>query len=271
MGKRAMKRLLFVILVIGSIIDGSVYLLQSGIFNSKEGISVFGLMDPLAQELNAKYPNNEKIQEMIYHLERYPRSLLSLILYYEEEIDYVYNYPNRKHYDEIILTEKDFEREVPLFIQWDERWGYDYYADEMMGINACGPTSLAMVISGLTGNRDIHPRMIAEYSYDNGYYVEDVGTMWSLMIDGANAFGVQANQLIGSAQSVVDALSQGHLVILSVGPGDFTNSGHFIVLTGIDENGLITINDPNSLKKSDMKWDIERLISQTAAAWEYYM
>lgn len=27
-------------------------------------------------------------------------------------------------------------------------------------------------------------------------------------------------------------------------PGDFTYTGHFIVLTGIDENGAITVNDP---------------------------
>ncbi|MFQ9921958.1 MAG: C39 family peptidase [Beduini sp.] len=267
MSKRAVKRLLLVIVVFGIIIGGSAYLLQSGIFMKQK--KSFGLTDPLAIQLNELYPDNEKVQEIIYNLKNYPRALVSVLLVYEEEIDYVYNYPNRQHFDDIVLTEQDFKREVPLFIQWDSRWGYDYYADEMMGLNACGPTSLAMVISALTGNRDINPRSVAQFAYDNGYYVQDVGTMWTLMSEGASAFGVQGTQLPGNAQSILNALNQGHLVILSVGPGDFTPSGHFIVLTGIDEKGQIILNDPNSPKRSDLHWDIQRLVDQTAGAWEF--
>lgn len=267
MSRRAVKRLLLVIVVIGIIIGGSAYLLQSGIFMNKKKTP--GLTDPLAIQLNEKYPENEKVQEIIRNLNRYPRSLVSVLLVYEEEVDYVYNYPNRQHFDEIVLTKQDFSRDVPLFIQWDSRWGYDYYADEMMGLNACGPTSLAMVISALTGNRDINPRVVAQYAYDHGYYVQDVGTMWSLMSEGAADFGIQGTQLPGSTQSILEALERGHLVILSVGPGDFTPSGHFIVLTGIDENGQIIVNDPNSPKRSDIHWDIARLVEQTAGAWEF--
>lgn len=37
-------------------------------------------------------------------------------------------------------------------------------------------------------------------------------------------------------------------MICSMLPGDFTYSGHFIVLTGIDSEGRVVVNDPNSPK-----------------------
>lgn len=45
---------------------------------------------------------------------------------------------------------------------------------------------------------------------------------------------------------MVDALQNGKLIISSQGPGLFTTGGHFIVLTGIDSDGGISVNDPNS-------------------------
>ena len=45
--------------------------------------------------------------------------------------------------------------------------------------------------------------------------------------------------------TVVKALQDGRPVISYQGPGLFTSGGHFIVLTGVDENGKIHVNDPN--------------------------
>ena len=41
------------------------------------------------------------------------------------------------------------------------------------------------------------------------------------------------------------ALKQGKYVISSQAPGLFTSGGHFIVLSGIDSSGNITVKDPN--------------------------
>lgn len=54
-----------------------------------------------------------------------------------------------------------------------------------------------------------------------------------------------------------------------MGPGDFTSSGHFIVLTGI-QNGKLKINDSNSRKHTEKTWDIDKVLDQTRAAWVYY-
>ncbi|MBQ1871316.1 MAG: C39 family peptidase, partial [Lachnospiraceae bacterium] len=57
----------------------------------------------------------------------------------------------------------------------------------------------------------------------------------------------------------------------SMKPGDFTYTGHFIVLTGIDEDGKIMVNDPNSRNNSDKHWDVDTLVKQIKALWVYGM
>ena len=51
-----------------------------------------------------------------------------------------------------------------------------------------------------------------------------------------------------------------------MGPGDFTTTGHFIVLTGT-KNGMICINDPNSVKNSEKLWDYEQIKGQIKNIW----
>ena len=52
-----------------------------------------------------------------------------------------------------------------------------------------------------------------------------------------------------------------------MGPGDFTSKGHFILLAGMDD-GLIKVNDPNSIKSSEKLWDFEDIQSQIRSAWQ---
>jgi hypothetical protein len=51
-------------------------------------------------------------------------------------------------------------------------------------------------------------------------------------------------------------------------PGDFTTSGHFIVLTG-EADGKITVCDPNSRQRSEALWDYETLAPQIKNLWAY--
>ena len=51
-------------------------------------------------------------------------------------------------------------------------------------------------------------------------------------------------------------------------PGDFTTTGHFIVLAGV-EDGKIRVNDPNSVKRSEELWDYETLEYQINNLWAY--
>ena len=94
---------------------------------------------------------------------------------------------------------------------------------------------------------------------ENGWYIDGVGTSWSLMTDGAEQLGVHGMNIEITEDVILDQLTQGHPCICSMRPGDFTKGGHFIVLTGIDENGRVIINDPNSPHNSEIHWDMDRI------------
>ena len=54
-----------------------------------------------------------------------------------------------------------------------------------------------------------------------------------------------------------------------MGPGDFTTKGHFIVLSGVNENGDVIVHDPNSEQRSLQPWDPDRIISQCLNLWSF--
>ena len=54
-----------------------------------------------------------------------------------------------------------------------------------------------------------------------------------------------------------------------MGPGDFTSSGHFIVLTGLNDDGTVRVNDSNSRINSKKSWDLDRIMGQIRNLWSY--
>lgn len=221
--------------------------------------------------------NNEKfigykIKEIIENKDVYPQELVELALKKEETVDFVYNYnKNIKDKNKINIDKEYIEGQFPLFIQWDERWGYDRYGDTYIAINGCGPTNLAMVIVGLTGDTSITPKVVADFSVQNGYYVENVGTSWSLLTEGAKAFGIQGEEIPLSEKSILSALEKGQPIIASMKPGDFTTSGHFILMTGITEDGKIIVNGSDSRKRSNITWDLDVIMGQVKGLWKFYI
>ncbi len=199
-----------------------------------------------------------------------PESLVELYQQNPDARDFVKNYDKYKdkHFD-IDITEDLTEGGIPLFLQWDKRWGYEKYGNEVMAINGCGPTSLSMVYSGLTGDTDMNPYRIAQKAESEGYYVAGSGTSWNMMSDMASELGLMVYYPGNDVDGITAELSVGHPIICIMGQGDFTSSGHFIVLTDIDENGKVTVNDPNSTTKSNKKWDVESLIPQILSLWSY--
>src|SRR5699024_8288634 len=100
------------------------------------------------------------------------------------------------------------------------------------------------------------------------YYAGDSGTSWTLMTEGAAHFGICGVELGLDESAVFSELEAGHPIICSMRPGDFTTTGHFIVLTGV-EDGKIRVNDPNSRKRSEKLWDYSRLEYQINNLWVY--
>lgn len=211
---------------------------------------------------------NEKVREVMSRSEEYPDELLELLAGNEETVDFVLNYPEMKDAAPAETVGEVEKGKIPLLLQWDERWGYAVYGDDMIAVNGCGPTAISMIAAGLTGDNTITPYRVAQFSTENGYYAGDSGTSWTLMTDGAQQFGIYGEELGLSESEIYSALENGHPIICSMKPGDFTSTGHFIVLTGT-ENGKIRVNDPNSRIRSEKLWDYSTLEYQINNLWAY--
>lgn len=198
-----------------------------------------------------------------------PYRLLEFKEKYPEAADYVDHYPDYYDMDFEIDLSKEAELDtVPALIQWDKRWGYKEYGNSFIGNSACGPTCLSMVALYLTEHAEYSPDYVADYAMSHDYYVPGAGTAWGLFTDGCEDFGLQAETLNLSKDKIRTALENGRPVICSMKPGDFTKSGHLIVLAAIDEEG-VTVNDPNSPNNSSRKWDLDTLVSQMKMSWSF--
>lgn len=202
--------------------------------------------------------------------QEYPESLIELLELNPETEQFVRDYfQNRDKHPEIDLTGEVTQGTIPLFLQWDERWGYETYGSDMMAITGCGPTCLSMVLCGLSGDARWDPLTLARYAEREGYYVKGAGTAWDLMKTGAEDLGLTCRDIIFDTDHILDWLAGGNPIICAMRPGDFTTTGHFIVLAGVDEDGKVEVCDPNSPGNSERTWAVEELIPQIKNLWAY--
>lgn len=218
-----------------------------------------------------KIQNNQSMLDDIMNSTQYPKQLKDLALKNEEALEFVYDYP-AEHVKEhtIDLTEEASMDSVPLFVQWDKRWGYEKYSGNFFAASGCGPTTLSMVVVYLTHDREASPIAVAKYSKEAGYSVDGSGSSWTLISEGCRHYGVKAKTVALDESRMKAELDEGHPIVVNVGPGDFTDTGHFMVITGYDDEGF-SINDPNSIEKSGKRWLFKNISSQIRAVWSMYV
>lgn len=158
--------------------------------------------------------------------------------------------------------------EVVYYNQLDERYAGKPYGTDHIGSHGCGPTSMAIVVSSLSGLA-VDPVEMAEWSYRNGYWCKDSGSYHALIPAAARNWGLNVSGCsVSEPQRILDALAEGKLVVAIMSRGHFTKSGHFIVLRGV-QNGKILVADPASYSRSGQLWDLSLILreaSQGAAA-----
>lgn len=195
----------------------------------------------------------------------YPQSLIDLLERNPETEAFVLNYPFREE-QTIDLSEYDRSQGVPLLMQWDTRWGYMEYGSDVVGLTGCGPVCLAMAGYYVTGDEKFSPDKMVEFSLDEGYCSWGNGTSWTLISEGGVKLGLDVTEIPLVKQRIMDNLEAGNPIICAMGPGDFTTSGHYIVLVGT-EDGMIRVNDPNSFENSGKLWTYEQMESQFRNLW----
>lgn len=197
----------------------------------------------------------------------WPQELLELLEKNPDAAEFVLNYPLKKDQTfEIDLAEHRNSETVPLFLQWDERWGYTIYGSNVMGLTGCGPTCLSMVCLYLLKDSMYTPRYVADFAEQNGYYVNGSGSAWSLISEGGETLGLDVVEIPLDENRMMKNLELGNPIICIMGPGDFTTTGHFIVLRGVAE-GKFVVNDPNSKTNSERLWSYDEIKGQIKNLW----
>ena len=197
----------------------------------------------------------------------YPEDIVKLFARNEETKDFVLSYPkehDKKH--RVNMSEYEKSETVPLFMQWDKRWGYMEYSGNVAGITGCGPVCLSMAAYYLTKDPNMSPDKIIEFAAKNGYASNGNGSKWTLISEGGKKLGLDVTELPLDKTRIVNNLQAGYPVICVMGPGHFTTTGHFIVLTGY-EDGNFSVNDPNSHKNSERTWTYEEIKNEIKNIW----
>lgn len=153
-------------------------------------------------------------------------------------------------------------KRVVYFNQGEEPWGSMPYGTSTIGAAGCGPTSMAIIISTLTG-QNVNPQMTCAYSISNGEYVSGVGTAHSFPTNAAHHWGLTSERVGKDRMDyVVQSLKEGKMVIEICEAYTITGSGsgHFIVLTGV-KDGYITIADCASRERTGKVYSVETIKS----------
>ena len=226
----------------------------------------------LYRELEFRYGTPTKMERMVHDYAelkkipygKYPKDLISLLETTPEARNFVLDYPFREE-TEVDLSAYE-EDKVPLFLQWDPMWGYEKYGSSYLAVTGCGPTCLAMAGYYLTGDPEMNPLELANFAEDNGYYAKGYGSSWTLISEGGEKLGLKVQELPLVKKKMTDALEAGNPIILAMGKGDFTSTGHYIVLTSWDGEAF-SVNDPNSRERSKQLWTYEQLEGQIRNIW----
>ena len=200
---------------------------------------------------------------------KYPKGVIELLDKNKATVDYVEQYGEKKALPAAkTIGENLVKGQIPHLLQWDQRWGYAPYGTSNVAVSGCGPTCLSMVAAGLTGDSSLTPARLAAYGTKKGYVDKDNNTYWKFMSEGLARWNIDCYETDMDKKRITAELKAGHPVILSVGPGDFTKIGHFIVLTEYTD-GKIKVLDPFSQETTGKLWTFKRLAKQTKAAWVY--
>lgn len=171
-----------------------------------------------------------------------------------------------KKLDGLKFLNSGFYKKIVYFNQGDYS-GHQYgnISGATIASHGCGPTSLAIVLSSFKqANHD--PIEITKHVCSIGGCTSS-GTTRAAIKQTVIDYGLKVDAEVNDKQKVLNALSTGKaLVIAIMHAGHFTNSGHFIVLTGTTSDGKVTVADPGH-RSNNKDWDFSIVYSEANTFW----
>ena len=154
--------------------------------------------------------------------------------------------------------------DVVYFCQADETWATQPYGSDTIGPYGCGPTAMAMAVASLT-DEDTDPAVMSAWAVNHGYWASRSGSYHSIVPGTAKGFGLEVESFTPrTTDELLTALYTGKIMVALMGPGHFTQGGHFILIRGATMSGEVLVADPNSLERSLTTWDPQLILDELA-------
>lgn len=164
------------------------------------------------------------------------------------------------------------------YLQTDAKWKDKPYRtngeSSTIGSAGCGPTCAAMVIATVA-NKKVTPVETSKWSMKHGYKALNQGTYYSYFKAQFAEYGITCAQLntanlygkssADTHKQAFDLLKQGYYIIACMGKGNWTSSGHFVLVWW--EDGKVRINDPASTRDDRVNGDLSLFKSQVKYYW----
>ena len=265
------KNMMIVFIVLSCIAITAVVLIK--IYATPKPIDPSTISEPIPddvkQSLAEMAPTDERIQYIYDNMDKYSAQILTYFvtrLDTKSVINFVYDYPEKHSLDEpIIFTEEELNSDLPLLLQYDERWGYKYLgggeSGEMLAESGCLCCCLNMVYIGITHSDMLNPYTIGCDMYANNL-LGISGTKDKAVPFFCDKYGFSCKEYAFDESNypdekiINDTLNSGGYILLSVMPGKFTKVGHAILIRQC-KDGKYYINDPASDIRSNTAYTFE--------------
>ncbi len=164
---------------------------------------------------------------------------------------------------------KETIMKIPYIYQGSPKYAsyrFPIHSGSTIAAQACGIVSATMVLQYLTGT-NVSVEEVATWADYNGHF-NGLGSNGSLFDAAAKKWNVGKTKYTNNFETVKEALRNGRPVISYQRAGLFTRGRHFIVLTGIDSNGKIHVNNPNGMNQGKTFTDAQ-IHSTHISYWIY--
>lgn len=154
-----------------------------------------------------------------------------------------------------------------VYSQVDPRWANHAYSSSTLGKSGCGPTSLAMIITAMTGTQVLPPE-VGDYAASLGMYIPGAGSSWMITEKVVPKWGLKATKLPADVVTLNNFMKAGGMLEMAgTGAEPFSPGGHFIMIRGVLDNGKWKIGDSSGIpgfENSKKEWDPNLVLSIAA-------
>ena len=157
----------------------------------------------------------------------------------------------------------------PLYLQQD--YGEAKYGKYSLRTYGCGITTMSMLASYMKDTELTPPYMGTAF----GKYCSEKGSAHSMLLEVPVALDFYPIKKTNNWSEVKQALEDGYMVITLQHGGFWTSKGHYVLVTGMTEDGKVTVRDSNLYNYGKLaghktgSFDLDTIPKNASIYWIY--